>query len=88
MAHGERARRAAEPSGIGLALPDCRAHAPNENFLVENFFAGIRLNRAIEKREPALGRRRGSGASENRGPTNAAPKPKPRNTEAKKKKKA
>lgn len=29
---------------LGLALPDCRAHAPNENFPLENFFAGIRLN--------------------------------------------
>jgi acetylornithine deacetylase/succinyl-diaminopimelate desuccinylase-like protein len=32
---------------LGLALPDCRAHAPNENFPLENFFAGIRLNRAL-----------------------------------------
>ncbi len=32
---------------LGLALPDCRAHAPNENFPVENFEAGIRLNRAL-----------------------------------------
>ena len=32
---------------LGLALPDCRAHAPNENFPIENFFAGIRLNRAL-----------------------------------------
>jgi acetylornithine deacetylase/succinyl-diaminopimelate desuccinylase-like protein len=32
---------------LGLALPDCRAHAPNENFPVENFFAGARLNRAL-----------------------------------------
>jgi acetylornithine deacetylase/succinyl-diaminopimelate desuccinylase-like protein len=32
---------------LGLALPDCRAHAPNENFPVENFFAGVRLNRAL-----------------------------------------
>ncbi len=29
---------------LGLALPDCQAHAPNENFPVENFEAGIRLN--------------------------------------------
>jgi acetylornithine deacetylase/succinyl-diaminopimelate desuccinylase-like protein len=29
---------------LGLALPDCRAHAPNENFPLENFFAGIQLN--------------------------------------------
>ena len=32
---------------LGLALPDCRAHAPNENFPLENFFAGIRLNQAL-----------------------------------------
>jgi acetylornithine deacetylase/succinyl-diaminopimelate desuccinylase-like protein len=32
---------------LGLALPDCRAHAPNENFPLENFEAGIRLNRAL-----------------------------------------
>ncbi|MGV3531958.1 MAG: dipeptidase [Chthoniobacteraceae bacterium] len=32
---------------LGLALPDCRAHAPNENFPVENFFAGVRLNKAL-----------------------------------------
>jgi acetylornithine deacetylase/succinyl-diaminopimelate desuccinylase-like protein len=32
---------------LGLALPDCRAHAPNENFPVENFTLGARLNRAL-----------------------------------------
>ena len=32
---------------LGLALPDCRAHSPNENFPVANFEAGIRLNRAL-----------------------------------------
>ena len=32
---------------LGLALPDCQIHAPNENFWVENFEAGIRLNRAL-----------------------------------------
>jgi len=32
---------------LGLALPDCRAHAPDENFPLENFFGGIRLNRAL-----------------------------------------
>jgi len=32
---------------LGLALPDCRAHAPNENFPIENFEAGMRLNRAL-----------------------------------------
>ncbi len=38
---------------LGLALPDCRAHAPNENFPLENFFAGIRLNQEL-LRELAL----------------------------------
>ena len=32
---------------LGLALPDCRAHAPNENFPVANFEAGILLNQAL-----------------------------------------
>jgi acetylornithine deacetylase/succinyl-diaminopimelate desuccinylase-like protein len=32
---------------LGLALPDCAAHGPNENFPVENFEAGIRLNQAL-----------------------------------------
>ncbi|MEP7077618.1 MAG: dipeptidase [Chthoniobacterales bacterium] len=32
---------------LGLALPDCRAHSPNENFPVENLEAGIRLNKAV-----------------------------------------
>jgi acetylornithine deacetylase/succinyl-diaminopimelate desuccinylase-like protein len=32
---------------LGLALPDCAAHGPNENFPIENFEAGIRLNRAL-----------------------------------------
>ena len=32
---------------LGLALPDCQIHAPNENFHVENFFHGIRLNREL-----------------------------------------
>ena len=29
---------------LGLALPDCQIHAPDENFAVENFEAGIRMN--------------------------------------------
>jgi acetylornithine deacetylase/succinyl-diaminopimelate desuccinylase-like protein len=37
----------AETLLLGLALPDCRAHAPNENFPIANFEAGIRLNRAL-----------------------------------------
>jgi acetylornithine deacetylase/succinyl-diaminopimelate desuccinylase-like protein len=32
---------------LGLALPDCRAHSPNENFPLENMDAGIRLNKAV-----------------------------------------
>jgi acetylornithine deacetylase/succinyl-diaminopimelate desuccinylase-like protein len=32
---------------LALASPDCRAHSPNENFPVENFLAGIRLNKAL-----------------------------------------
>jgi acetylornithine deacetylase/succinyl-diaminopimelate desuccinylase-like protein len=32
---------------LGLALPDCRAHSPNENFPLENMEAGIRLNKAV-----------------------------------------
>ncbi|MEO0447394.1 MAG: M20/M25/M40 family metallo-hydrolase, partial [Verrucomicrobiota bacterium] len=32
---------------LGLALPDCMAHAPNENFPVANFLAGIELNQAL-----------------------------------------
>ncbi len=34
---------------LGLALPDCRIHSPNENFLLQNFFDGIRLNRELLK---------------------------------------
>ncbi len=32
---------------IGLALANCRAHSPNENFPVANFEAGIRMNQAV-----------------------------------------
>jgi acetylornithine deacetylase/succinyl-diaminopimelate desuccinylase-like protein len=34
---------------LGLALPDAQIHAPNENFPVANFEAGIRLNQALLK---------------------------------------
>lgn len=34
---------------MGLALPNCRAHSPNENFPVENLEAGIRMNQAVLK---------------------------------------
>ena len=32
---------------MGLALVDCRAHSPNENFPLENLEGGIRLNKAV-----------------------------------------
>lgn len=32
---------------LGLALPDAQIHAPNENFPVENFEAGVRVNQAL-----------------------------------------
>jgi acetylornithine deacetylase/succinyl-diaminopimelate desuccinylase-like protein len=32
---------------LGLALPDCQIHAPNENFWLENFEAGIELNKIL-----------------------------------------
>jgi acetylornithine deacetylase/succinyl-diaminopimelate desuccinylase-like protein len=32
---------------IGLALQDCRAHSPNENFPLENLEAGVRMNQAV-----------------------------------------
>jgi acetylornithine deacetylase/succinyl-diaminopimelate desuccinylase-like protein len=32
---------------LGLALADCRAHSPNENFPLENLEAGIKMNKAI-----------------------------------------
>lgn len=32
---------------IGLALPNCRAHSPNENFPLENLDAGIAMNKAV-----------------------------------------
>jgi acetylornithine deacetylase/succinyl-diaminopimelate desuccinylase-like protein len=37
----------AETLLLGLALPDCQAHAPNENFPIENFEAGILLNQHL-----------------------------------------
>jgi acetylornithine deacetylase/succinyl-diaminopimelate desuccinylase-like protein len=30
-----------------LASPDAKAHAPDENFPIENFLLGIRLNKAV-----------------------------------------
>ncbi|HME88424.1 MAG TPA: dipeptidase [Chthoniobacterales bacterium] len=32
---------------LGLALANCRAHSPNENFPLENLDAGIRMNQAV-----------------------------------------
>jgi acetylornithine deacetylase/succinyl-diaminopimelate desuccinylase-like protein len=32
---------------LGLALPDCQAHAPNENFPLASFEAGVKLNRCL-----------------------------------------
>lgn len=32
---------------LGLALPDCQAHAPNENFPLANFEAGMTLSRHL-----------------------------------------
>jgi acetylornithine deacetylase/succinyl-diaminopimelate desuccinylase-like protein len=32
---------------LGLALTNCRAHSPNENFPLENFEAGMRMNQAV-----------------------------------------
>jgi acetylornithine deacetylase/succinyl-diaminopimelate desuccinylase-like protein len=32
---------------LGLALPDCKAHSPNENFPVANFEMGIQLNQRL-----------------------------------------
>jgi acetylornithine deacetylase/succinyl-diaminopimelate desuccinylase-like protein len=37
----------AETLLCGLALPDCRAHSPNENFPLENLEGGIRMNKAL-----------------------------------------
>jgi acetylornithine deacetylase/succinyl-diaminopimelate desuccinylase-like protein len=39
----------AETLLLGLALPNCRAHSPNENFPLENLDAGIRINKAVLK---------------------------------------
>jgi acetylornithine deacetylase/succinyl-diaminopimelate desuccinylase-like protein len=37
----------AETLLLGLALSDCRAHSPNENFPLENLEAGIKMNKAV-----------------------------------------
>jgi acetylornithine deacetylase/succinyl-diaminopimelate desuccinylase-like protein len=46
----------AETLLLGLALPDCRAHSPNENFPLENLEAGIKMNKAILQEIGANGR--------------------------------
>jgi acetylornithine deacetylase/succinyl-diaminopimelate desuccinylase-like protein len=45
--HTLRGTLGAEILLLGLALPDSACHAPNENFPVENFEAGIALNEAL-----------------------------------------
>ena len=40
---------------LGLALPDCQIHSPDENFPVENFLSGIRLNRALLRQLAQVG---------------------------------
>ncbi len=32
---------------LGLALPDCQIHAPNENFYLENFEGGIKMSQLL-----------------------------------------
>jgi acetylornithine deacetylase/succinyl-diaminopimelate desuccinylase-like protein len=39
---------------LGLALPDAKVHSPNENFPVENFEGGIRLNQRLLEEIAAL----------------------------------
>lgn len=39
---------------LGLALPDCQIHAPNENFSVENFEGGIEMSRVLLEELAAL----------------------------------
>jgi len=39
---------------LGLALPGCRAHSPNENFPLENLDAGIQMNQAVLREIAAL----------------------------------
>ena len=41
---------------LGLALADCRAHSPNENFPLENLEAGIKMNQAILQEIGGAGR--------------------------------
>ena len=48
---------------LGLALADCRAHSPNENFPLENLEAGIKMNKAILQELAAPASRADGGSS-------------------------
>src|SRR5262249_13409488 len=50
-----RSIRGVETLLIGLALANCRAHSPNENFPLENLEAGIRMNQAVLQELAASG---------------------------------
>ena len=39
---------------LGLALPDCQIHAPNENFAMANFEGGILMSQALLQELAAL----------------------------------
>ncbi|MFT5905731.1 MAG: acetylornithine deacetylase/succinyl-diaminopimelate desuccinylase-like protein, partial [Cryomorphaceae bacterium] len=32
---------------LGLGLPDCQIHAPNENYYIENFENGIKMSQVL-----------------------------------------
>ncbi|HEX4667227.1 MAG TPA: dipeptidase [Chthoniobacterales bacterium] len=44
---------------LGLALSDCRAHSPNENFPLENLEAGIKMDKAILQEIGGAGSQKG-----------------------------
>lgn len=56
IVHSFRERLGVDTLLLGLALPDCMAHAPNENFPLANFEAGIRMNRFLLEEIAAQGR--------------------------------
>ena len=56
IVHSFREKLGVDTLLLGLALPDCMAHAPNENFPVENFAAGIRLNQCLLEEIGGAGR--------------------------------
>lgn len=39
---------------LGLALPDCQAHAPNENYPISSYVTGVKLNKALLKELAAV----------------------------------